>query len=334
MNNRFEHIDDIIAKFLAGEASADEIKLLEEWKSLSDENRKEVEQFARLFDESGSLKDVMPVDTDAAWMHLKETIRPPETGRVIPINSRSHWTTFLRIAAMVILVAGMAITVYLFTVPKKENLVAIEAIDSVRKELLPDGSEISINKNSTLTWSPDRYHKKRFVQLKGEAFFDVKHDESRPFIVEASGLKIEDLGTSFNVNNVDSTSTVIVSVVSGEVEVRAVDETRLLAAGEEITYDLVKKTFGDKTETNPNISAYVNRVFVFENAELKTIMKVLNEIYETKLAVDNDALLTCRITVTFDNETIEEISNVLGETLGLTLRKENETIIFSGDGCR
>ena len=171
--------------------------------------------------------------------------------------------------------------------------------------------------------------------MKGEAFFDVKHNETNPFTVEAGGLKIVDVGTSFNIQAIENAEMVIISVVAGEVKITNLhNESLTLMAGEEGHYNMSTKVISKADLINPNIAAYATRVFIFENAELITVMKVLNEVYETKITSENDSLNNCRITVTFNNESIEEISEVIAETLGLKLKKENNKIIFSGNVCK
>jgi ferric-dicitrate binding protein FerR (iron transport regulator) len=331
----FEHIDEIIAKFLAGEANAEEIALLHEWKNISEENQKEFLQFSKLYDASASLKEQIPVDTDAAWMHVKDVIAPHKAGKVIPIKKRNLRAPLLRIAAMLLIVGGIAVSLYLLSLSRNEKMVAIDSTNVIRSEVLPDGSTITLNKNSTLSYSSKSFGKKRLTHLKGEAYFDVKHDDSNPFVIEAANLIIQDVGTSFNVKAYEGAEWVVVSVISGEVKVTTVNEENLLlSAGDEVTYNTVSHALSKTEKTDPNISAYANRVFIFENAELKTVINVLNEVYDVRLKTENDSLLACRITVTFDNESIDQITDVIAETLGLELIKEKNTIIFKGNACK
>lgn len=336
MENKFEHIDDIIAKYLAGEATAEEEALLTEWRNESPENDNEFKQFGKLFEAGASLRDVIPVDTDAAWIKLKKSIsQKHENGKIIPIQQKSNRLTFIRIAAAVLIFAGLGMLAFFMTLPSEDNLAEIHSTEKVKKEILPDGSTITLNKNTTLAYSVDHFSKKRIVKLKGEAFFDVKHDESNPFVVEAADLKIEDVGTSFNVKAKESSDVIIISVVSGEVKVTTVSDQMLsLNAGEEATYNITTKVIGKKEVIKENISAYSDKVFVFENAELGTVINVLNDVYDVQLGLANMDLKSCRITVTFEDEPIDDIAFVIAETLGLEIKKENEQIVFNGKSCK
>lgn len=336
MNSKFENIEEKIAKYLAGEADAGDLDLLTEWRKLSAENEAEFSQMEKLYSASSSLKNIIPVDTDAAWLKLKSSISSErEQGKVIPIKQTSSRLNFIRIAASILIVAGLGMLVFFLTLPSEDMLAEIKSTNVIRKEKLPDGSTVTLNKNTTLAYSIDHFSRKRIVKLKGEAFFDVVHDDSNPFLIEASDLKIEDVGTSFNVKANENSGIAIISVVSGEVKITTLTgQVFNLVAGEEATYNVTTKVIEKKESIEANISAYADRVFVFENAELKTVVSVLNEVYSERLKIENSELDSCRITVTFENEAIEDIATVIAETLGLQIRKSNDQIILSGNDCK
>ena len=336
MDSRFENIEVLIAKYLAGEADAADLVLLNEWRKLSSENEVEFSQMEKLYNNSSSLRNVIPVDTDAAWMKLKNTISiQPEQGKIISIKPATSRINFIRIAASILIVAGLGMLAFFLTLPSEDKFAEIKSENVIRKEKLPDGSTVTLNKNTTLAYSTDHFSRKRIVKLKGEAFFDVVHDEKNPFLIEAADLKIEDVGTSFNVQAKENTGIAIISVVSGEVKITTLTgQVFNLVAGEEATYNVKTKIVSKKESVEENISAYADRVFVFENAELKTIVDVLNDVYDSQLTIENHKLDSCRITVTFDNEAIDDIATVIAETLGLEIKKSNEQIILSGNDCK
>jgi len=336
VDSKFENIEVLIAKYLAGEADAADLVLLNEWRKLSSENEIEFSQMEKLYNNSSSLRNVIPVDTDAAWMKLKNTISiQPEQGKIISIKPATSRINFIRIAASILIVAGLGMLAFFLTLPSEDKFAEIKSENVIRKEKLPDGSTVTLNKNTTLAYSTDHFSRKRIVKLKGEAFFDVVHDEKNPFLIEAADLKIEDVGTSFNVQAKENTGIAIISVVSGEVKITTLTgQVFNLVAGEEATYNVKTKIVSKKESVEENISAYADRVFVFENAELKTVVDVLNDVYDSQLTIENHKLDSCRITVTFDNEAIDDIATVIAETLGLEIKKSNEQIILSGNDCK
>ncbi len=336
MENKFEYIEDIIAKFLAGEASHEEIALLEEWRNLNDENAREFSQLEKVFNMTSSIGEIMSIDTDSAWLKVKQSLQhsSPE-GKVIQFKNRNQFSSFLRIAAVLLLIAGLSIAVF-FLIGKHEGQLAnINTTDSSKDFTLPDGSTLTLNRNSSINYSINSFSKKRLIKLRGEAFFEVKHDSLSPFIVEIGDLKIQDIGTSFNVNAKPGSNTVIISVVEGEVQITmASGNSVFLTAGEEAVYNIESRNLETNKHIDVNIAAYKDKIFIFDNAELGTLVNIMNDIYSIKLFLDNEELKHCRITVSFNNEKIEDIADIIAETLGLTIKKEEDKIIFGGNGCK
>ncbi len=334
MENKYEHIDDVIAKFLAGEATPEEILLLEEWKSLSEQNAVEFSQMEKLFDVSASLKDAIPVDADKAWDRVKKSIQPEKNrGKVVRFNISDRVTPFLRFAAILLLFAGLSLSVYFILRNEENNFAQLESGDSVKSFSLPDGSHLTLNRNSKITFEQNSFTRKRVVKLKGEAFFEVRHDSLAPFVVVSEGLQIQDIGTAFNVNQ--KSSVIIVSVTEGKVELITPENSSVvLSAGEEASFDILSKSIEKSDHINENLTAYKDKIFIFDNAELGSVVDVLNSIYDVKLLLENPELKNCRITVSFNDEKIEDIADVISETLGLNQRKETGKIILGGNGCK
>ena len=332
MENKFENIEVLIARVLSGEAGEAEQALVRQWRSLSEENEKEFASFERIFSESASLKYVISVDTDKAWERVKSQMSAGKT-RIIPIHQRPAIRTAFRIAAMLILAAGIGALVYYLNnrTPAEATLASA---DFVLVDSLPDGSTVTLNRNSSVRYAAGTFGNERRLRLTGEAFFDVKH-KPETFRIEAKGLIIEDIGTAFNVKAYPGERMVVVTVASGEVKIYTDDGPGLnLLAGEEATYDTETKTFTRSDRPDPNISAYRDKIFIFENTELGVIVKLLNDVYRSNIVFGNDTLKACRLTATFNNEAVDTILDVIAETLQLQVNKTATEIKINGSRCR
>jgi ferric-dicitrate binding protein FerR (iron transport regulator) len=199
---------------------------------------------------------------------------------------------------------------------------------------LPDGSVAFINKNSTLSYVYSPLKKQRKVKLTGEAFFDIKHEEEQPFIIETDDVFIEDIGTTFNVKAYPDSITVEVFVETGEVAFYTNDNPGIrLTEGQTGIYNRATKTFAKFLESDTNKLAYKTGIFTFHDTDLEAVIVSLNKVYDKKLSLKNDALKTCRLNVSFRNESIEDIVEILAETLGLTITNTENEIILDGKGC-
>jgi ferric-dicitrate binding protein FerR (iron transport regulator) len=170
------------------------------------------------------------------------------------------------------------------------------------------------------------------VKLKGEAYFNIHHEDDKKFIVEAEGLYIRDIGTAFNVTAYPESNTVEVVVVEGEVEFFTDDNPgiRLTANGKGV-YNKNTKTFSIEQPEN-NVLAYKTRFFSFSDADLGSVVESLNSVYDKKIIV-SEPLKACRLTVSFNDEEIGEIGAVIAETLNLRITETETEIVLEGEGC-
>ena len=335
--NDFENIEVTIARVLSREANARDFETLSRWLDLSDENKKVFEDHRKLFEQAGALGKDVTVDTDKAWMQLKSRMHSrPAQHKIISMNNDNRWKTVLRVAAMVVVTAGLGYLAYLFMTGRDnafDKRIVSNAI--VRTEVLPDGSTFTLNRYSKLSYSSTSFAGKRVVRLEGEAFFEVKHDDANPFAVEAGELMIEDVGTSFNIKSYVDSGIIYITVATGEVKIYLGETEKInLAAGETVSFDRKMETFSKAPNEDKNIAAYRDKIFIFENTSLSVIIKLLNDIYGSNITLQNDALAQCRLTATFNNESLDNILDVIAETLHLSVTKTSSEIKLNGDGCK
>lgn len=336
MDNSIDHIDELIGKYLAGEAAADETAWLETWLGKDPSNRRYFEQFQTIFQRAASVKQLQEFDTDAAWTKLRSALKTP--GRTVPFTApapqRSTLSIVWRVAAGILLLLGIGFGLYTVNnTPSQLNAVEVVAETDLVTDTLPDGSDVVLNKSTKLAYAYDKKKKEHAVKLNGEAYFNIHHNGDERFIVDAGGVYIRDIGTSFNVRAYPNSNIVEVMVEEGEVIFFNDDDSSLyLRAGGKGVYNKTTKTFTvDKPE--PNILSYKTKFFTFSGQTLETVVTTLNDVYDTKVVV-NDAIKQCPITVSFNDESIEEITEVIAETLGLTVTQENGRIILQGASCK
>lgn len=320
-------MDELIGKYLAGEASVDETEQVEVWASASEENRRYLNQFKTIFDQAATVKEWQNFNTDAAWNKVKSKLKQP-AGKVVPIQKPFlYW----RVAATIALIALAGI--FLFkTLSDTNKPLEVIAEQKTKGDTLPDGSNVYLNRKTQLTYSFEKAAKTHRVKLKGEAYFNINHEDDKKFIVEAEGIFIRDIGTSFNVKAYPESNTIEVVVIEGEVEFFTKHNAGIhLKANGKGVYDKTTKTFSiDQPEDNT--LAYKTKFFSFSESTLSEVAAELNQVYDTKIKVANN-LKDCLITVSFNNEDINEIATIIAETLNLEVKQENNQLILQGEGC-
>jgi ferric-dicitrate binding protein FerR (iron transport regulator) len=127
-------------------------------------------------------------------------------------------------------------------------------------------------------------------------------------------------------------NTVEVVVVEGKVMFYTdTDSGIYLSENGKGIYNKTTKTFSIE-QPEENVLAYKTRFFSFSDTDLRTAVASLNNVYDKKIVISEN-LHRCRLTVSFNNEDIDEIASVMAETLGLTVTTTGNEIRLEGSGC-
>jgi ferric-dicitrate binding protein FerR (iron transport regulator) len=196
----------------------------------------------------------------------------------------------------------------------------------VREEILPDGSEITLNKNTVLTYSSKFGDEVRNLKLKkGEVFFKVKRDEAKPFVIQADDVEVRVLGTSFNVKHSDGQTEVIVE--TGVVRVKLGADSVELHKDQKVTI-----SGGGKLRVAENTDQlynyYVTKQLVADNTPLWRVVAALNEIYGAEISIEGDEIKNLPLNATFKEESLENILHVICDTFRLKMVRNGKQIIL------
>lgn len=157
----------------------------------------------------------------------------------IRIATVDRYKSFYNWTAVACIVFIFSITSYqIFTQVNKNKIeVAVTKTfnDDIRLLCLSDGTRVWLNENSEIGYPVQFAKNERLVTLKGEAFFEVKRDPSRPFIITSGTIKTTVLGTSFNVKAYDENKPEV-NVRTGKVQVESLKNTVLLERGDKAVY--------------------------------------------------------------------------------------------------
>jgi ferric-dicitrate binding protein FerR (iron transport regulator) len=323
-------IDDLIGKVLAGEGSVQDQAHVQHWVEQSDENRNYFETLKTIFEKAAATEIQVQFDTDAAWNKVRRKIIPT---KVVPLYGTNKYYQPLRIAATLLILLGIGYTTYILIAPATQTLALVS--DSVTvTNTLPDGSTAFLNKKSELKYEFNPRAKTRKVVLRGEAYFTVRHEEENPFVIEADEVLVRDIGTEFNLKAYPDKDTIEIVVTHGEVQFYTRNDAGLnLQAGETAIYSKSNKQFYRIEKPDTNVLAYKTKTFSFNNTDLRSVVNLLNEVYDSHIKLANDKLYKCRLTANFKEDNAAIIAEVIAETMGLTLTKKDDAIILDGIGC-
>ncbi|MFM8912242.1 MAG: FecR domain-containing protein, partial [Flammeovirgaceae bacterium] len=177
-------IDVLLSKALAGEASVEEQLQVDLWLQESADNQKHFDHMKLIFEKAASTSLSEQFDADVAWQQVKSKLNSTHEAK-----ERKLFTFDWRIAASIAAILGVASLLY-FTSLEADLVRSVAAVSETKSDTLPDGSTVFLNKKSELQFTFNASSKSRKVKLKGEAFFQVKHEETKPFIIEADEVLV------------------------------------------------------------------------------------------------------------------------------------------------
>jgi len=306
--------EDILVKFILGEATANEVREVNAWIAVSDENARELERIRVILETSSRLAQVSPLGEAEAWGNFKRkrALANEQPAKVIPIKTGTNW---LRIAAAVLFLIGCGwgvLRLYNGQKATTQEWVNLKATNKVLTDTLPDGSIVHVNKNSSITYNSD-FKSQRVVKLAGEAFFNVKHNAAIPFTVEVNSIKIVDVGTAFNIKSEPYNTKIIVE--SGIVSVSKNNNAIQLHARQMVSIKPGDKVL--KVENNDDLlyNYYVSNTLIADKTPLWQLVNALNEAYNADIKIQNNTLRNTPITVTIRlQDSLTSILNLIKET--------------------
>ncbi|PZR31136.1 MAG: hypothetical protein DI538_21485 [Azospira oryzae] len=318
----------LIHKYLTGEISPEDKKLLEAWLSTSPENQQTFDELKEIWESADDEDEEMTDGTFQEEMEKLESAVQDSVNKekLIKRYQRTSRIRNLVLVASVVVAGAFAATLYF-----KEAPVNSLSFSNTENNLLvlPDSSKVLLNRNSSLTFSSG--DNKREVILLGEAMFEVK-EETRPFTVSTGGVSVTVVGTSFIVKSYTDSS-VLVTVISGKVNVQFNNQEITLVPGEK-SLTTHSGTLAKSVNDDPNFNSWYTRKLEFKNTELETVLKLVEELYQVSFRVNEKKILGCRFTGKFDNTRLEDVLKTLAFSLDIEFTSQlGNYYQVSGSGC-
>jgi transmembrane sensor len=327
------HIDRIIARHIANEASQEDLLLLREWMDQTPENKRYVEDIRLLQDKALVAHSSVKVDTSKAWEKVKAQL--DLSAQAIAPKKHSYFviphTIWTKAAAVFALIIGISSFFYYLSNTSNSDTIrySLSSANSSVSKTIAGNIHVCLNRKTTIAVVENKKTKTKELHLTGEAFIQVKHAADEQIIVKAGETLIKDIGTSFNVKANPGSSTVEVFVESGEVSFFTNSQSGImLTKGERGVFDKRTKIFRIYKTSNPNINSYKTHRFVFLNTPLSDAVREVNAVYPNAILLGDSLIGNRTLSVTFENEDIEDIAYVMSETLGLKFSKSDKGYIL------
>jgi transmembrane sensor len=326
--------DELLINYLLDEVDPITRNVVEQWLHESKENLDYYNQFKRVWEESKLLMPENIPDTEDAWQRLSTKMKTNAQPKL-----RITWRRMMSAAAAVLLFFLGLYFLWPNSPKSPSNIARVEQVDTTLEykkisstteslvDTLSDQSIVTLNHSASLSVPTQFASHERRVQLKGEAFFSITPDKTKPFFIETQNqVEIKVLGTSFNVKSYADFTEVVVE--TGTVQLRKFDKLIVLHANEMVRIDNMDSTMQVKKSRDKLYKYYRSREFECDNTPLWKVVEVLNEAYEDSIIIENKELKKMPLTARFSNESLESVLNVLSETFEIKVEKKGNNYIL------
>lgn len=320
---------EILAKYFSGNASNEEVDQVKKWRNESKENSAEFLEYAS---DWNSNSNVTEVDMKKAFTKVMSEIKPDNQ---VLLSSKPTYQVYLKYAAVILIGVGIAMFGVNYENIFQNSELAFQTEGKQTQEVtLLDGSIVHLSENSSISYLNDFEGNTREVVLKGKAFFDIKRNENKPFIVRTDNSEIKVLGTSFLVDSHLGENTEVV-VKTGKVSVAKNSilnsSTIELNPGE---MGSVKSNVQKSINKNSNYLAWQTKIIDFNRSEMSEVVRILEEVYFVDIQLSNNDINSCSLTAKFDHREIDTVLEIISQTFNIELQQKSKNkFILTGAGC-
>lgn len=328
MNNSQGHnvTEDLLTKYFAREVTEEEAKAVEAWVALSAANQRQFEASKIIWADTGRIGNYEQVSVDVDEAFARVATRKNELLLQKRATSPVNMLWILRVAA----VAIIGITISFWFLSRNEERMVLAADKELFLADLPDGSKVSVNAGSEV--EIQSYRSSRSLHLTGEAYFEVVSNPEKPFVVSTRNIQVRVLGTVFGIS--EHSGHTIVSVEEGRVEVSYQNQQIILGAGKTGRFDWNKEELSTlEAKDTGEYRFWKTKSLAFRGLPLVNVVETLNKVYQANIQLKKPALEGCMLSVSFEDESLENILQIIGITLNLTITTEGDEIILDGEGC-
>jgi transmembrane sensor len=348
-----EKINKLLPRYFTGECSLLEKRKIENWINANDKNKNEFSEQKGIWERLTTREINWNIESSWQKFALEHNIdiEKKQTANVSIIEikpfrkSASLYLGYIiRTAAVLLIMLGGYFILQqtgIFNSKTKTEIAWNQKTTLMGEKFmltLSEGTKVTLNADSKFKYPIRFNNNSREVFLEGEAYFEVEHDSSKPFIVHSGKISTTVLGTKFNVSAFPEEKRITVSLVEGKVKVSKekendVEEIVELKPKQQLVFNKEKEISTFDEFDLQKATGWKDNIFKFDEEPLGKVLIKLERAYGIKFELANKSFADYTITARFENSSIWTISEVIKKLTGLrykTIKENNETkkIIF------
>ncbi|TKG89861.1 DUF4974 domain-containing protein [Puteibacter caeruleilacunae] len=313
----------LLLKFLLKKTSSEEDDQIRTWLEEDKGRYNELDKLLRA-------ASIMESDNDQLWVKSDKK-------RVLSrIKSRNMRRTILRVAAVFI---GLLIVSSIFFIPgEQQELVQEQTIqvEKGKKEVitLADGTKVWLASDTKFVYPEQFSENKRIVKLEGQAYFEVVHNENKPFVVKTRNADVNVLGTTFNVKAYPKEQFASTVLIDGSVNVALKDNAngvvgeRLLIPGQKCTFNKHSQEIEVKNVDLKHELAWRENRLSFRHETFMEIAQKIERHYNVRIIFETENISNKRLTGKFQKETLSEVLETFQEWTSFEFTINDSTVII------
>lgn len=315
----------LLSRTLDPSARKEDKEKLHRWSGRNASRQSELEKISSLWEESRQCLPFEGIDTEAGWSKIRQKLGSPIETRHKAIPIRKY---LIRIAAVVLFAAGLSIAMLMIFKPAGKNpsyYLSFESLGQVKSMQLPDGSVVTLNRNSSLWYNHDFNRTSRDIILQGEAYFEVEHNPELPFRVFTGNSVAEVTGTSFSI--CEDTAFVRVLVLSGSVSFQLADNPKIatIVSKDESGFIFRDNTLEKQQQVNINNISWKTGQLVFHKTPVVHALQDIAHHFNKELSVE--ASLNDSLTAEFTEQSLDDILEELRLLTSLSIHQTDNLIV-------
>ncbi|SHG60715.1 FecR family protein [Fodinibius roseus] len=326
---------DLAEKFINNNCTKEEAEQVLNWLSTPEGQgylEKKIEDDISLLQDKRIRALVPEAKSEQIWTEVKNSLGYGD--KYQQANRKKHGLHWRSVAAVVVILTSAMFYVWSQSSsapePEPEPIHYAAGENEQRVITLGDGSEIRLNSNSEIWISGTFGEPVREVRLNGEAFFEVVHDEDRPFLIHTPNASVKDLGTAFNVKAFPGDDNVQVAVTEGKVtlwsEQQTEEEAAELNPGQFGFLSLTDHSIEIDEFKNNNYLSWMNGRMEFDDMPLREVSKQLNRIYGVSFEYANRQLEDLVLSADFERDSLDKALEVIALTLEIDYRMQGDVV--------
>jgi ferric-dicitrate binding protein FerR (iron transport regulator) len=314
------NLEEKIGRYLINEASDFDKKSIDKWGSEKPENKQALENLENIWGADVIKSNHIPSDSFIERLNYRMR-------QDLSVIKRPNITIFWKIAAAILLLIAIGTSIGWLskTDSYSGELMVMTANGQKSQTILPDGTHVWLHSNTKLSYNLSEWSSKRIVKCDGEAYFEVTHDESYPFIVDGGDTHVKVLGTKFNVRNYEGEGLFSATLTEGKVEIIGTNSntSRVLEPGEQYILNRNNESYRVQEVDVAIVKEWKEGILVLESVSFPELTYRLERFYGVKFVYDANHFAEFHYSGTFDNLSLSQVLNILKMTMPFNFEINN-----------